>query len=108
MRKILITSLLFSCTSLISANVAFSYRGHDPTGLAVMVKAPTIDYSVSMTLEPLESFVFYPGQDIMAAENWVFRQPDVSYVDRYLLTLPNHNLLPTKNIWLLGHSIRLC
>lgn len=106
MKKHLVLRIMLAFAVICLHNVASAALDHSPTGVVCYVADDVSTIAEAPTVEPV-TVSFYPS-DFIAADSYVFRQPDVSYIDRYLLKLPDQDKLPPENIWLRCHQIRLC
>lgn len=98
---------LLACSLSLSVmtSVAANTDVWDDCILTVTDEAPSIE---AAPLLPTETLTMLINLDGILPEIFGFAPRPVSQVDYYLLKLPKHYLLPTKDIWLLDRSIRLC
>lgn len=108
MKKHFVFKIMLAVIVICAHNVASAAYNHDPTGIVSYTHDDASSIAVVADEATTMDFTFVPGHDIILAEQWEFRQRMPEHADNYLLSLPNHNLLPTKNIWLLGCAIRQC
>jgi hypothetical protein len=62
---------------------------------------PTIGESTDLVSPLTESFIVHVA---LAPERQILRPLDLGYVDRYLLKIPKHYLLPEKNVILFSED----
>lgn len=82
------------------SNVAYS---HD----VGFHKKYAVEKSIASTIENSDVYTFDMPSAILNPETVTYERQWVS-VDYTATPLPNHDLLPTKNLWLINCAIKFC